>query len=234
MPKEEFKKPLNLRTFVMALVISGILFGAGVYTGFSINKDKLSAIETEMGGVVRTIGDFQTQFLFFDVLGGNATCSLLQESIIEINDQAYEAGKKLTDNNPEHGEITDAKYYDKLMEKYSRILTNYWLVATKMKKECNTKEKTILFFIEKKACGTNFPNVCDDQGFVLDNIKRIFGKNLLVFTMHTDIKEPSIKALKDYYSVTTYPTIVIDGKKYEGFRDRDTLFDELCKMGLCR
>ena len=235
MPENKnFKKPLNMRTFALALVISAVLFGSGVYTGFTINKDRLSAIENDIGGVVNSIGDFQTQFLFFDVLGANATCPLLENSITEVNDQAYEVGKKLTDNNPEHGEITDAKYYDKLMQKYSRILTNYWLLVTKMQKACNAKEKAVIFFIEKKACGTETPNICDDQGFVLDNVKRIFEKNLLVFTLHTDIKEPAVNALKNHYSVNKYPTLIINGEKYEGFQDRDTIFRILCDKGLCK
>ncbi len=233
MSNPEFKKQLNAKTLLSALLIAGILFITGLYTGFSINKERLSAIEVDMGDVVKNIENFQLQFLFFDTLGGDAACPLLADSLKNINKKSYEIGRKLTENNPDTGEITDYNYYENLRERYGRVLTSYWLLSTKMKDVCKSKEKTAIFFIEKNTCVKQNPNLCSDQGFVLDNIKRIFGENLLVFTLHADLKEPSVKVLKDYYKVDSYPTLIIDGKKYNGFQDKDTLLKILCDIGLC-
>jgi len=229
----EFKKQTNVKTLVSALLIAGLLFGTGVYTGFSINKERLSAIESDLKNALRGIEDFQLQFLFLDVLGGEASCPLLADSLKNINDQAYEIGRKLTENNPETGEITDYNYYTDLSERYSRILTSYWLLATKMKTVCKSQSKTVVFFIEKNACNNQNPNLCDAQGFVLDNLKRTYDDKLLIFTFHADLKEPSIKVLKDYYKVEKYPTLIIEEKKYEGFQDKGTLIRLLCDLGLC-
>jgi len=229
----DFKKQLSVKTLVSALIIAGLLFGTGVYTGFSINKERLSAIEVDMRDVVKDIEDFQLQFLFLDTLGGEAACPFLADSLKKINDQSYEIGRKLTENNPETGEITDYNFYESLRERYGRVLTSYWLLATKMKDVCKTKEKTVIFFIEKDNCVKQNPNLCSAQGFVLDNLKRIFEENLLVFTIHADLKEPSVKVLKDYYRIDSYPTLIIDGVKYIGFQDKDTLLKILCNIGLC-
>lgn len=228
-----FKKQLSVKTLISALAIAALLFGTGVYTGFSINKERLSTIEVDLRDTVKSIENFQLQFLFLDALGGEATCPLLYDSLNNINKQAYEIGRKLTENNPENGEITDYNYYQDLGERYARILTSYWLLSNKMKDICKSKEKTVVFFIEKNSCNKQSPNMCDAQGFVLDNVKRIYGNSLLVFTLHTDVKEPSVKALKDFYKVDKYPTLIIDEKKYEGFVDKQALLKHLCDIGLC-
>ena len=230
----EFKKQLNVKTLLSALAIAGILFVSGVYTGYSINKERLSAIEVDMRDVVKNIEDFQLQFLFFDTLGGDAACPLLADSLKNINKRSYEIGRKLTENNPDSGEITDYNYYEDLRERYGRVLTSYWLLSTKMKGVCKSQDKTVIFFIEKEACRKQNPNLCEAQGFVLDNLKRIFEEKLLVFTLHADLKEPSVKALKNYYNITGYPSLVIDGKNYENFQDKDTLLKTLCDIGLCQ
>lgn len=231
--EKEFKKQLSVKTLVSALAISALLFGAGIFTGFSINKEKLSAVEIDLKNVLRSIEDFQLQFLFVDTLGKDSTCPLLSDSLKSINHQAYEIGRKLTENNPDTGEITDYNYYEDLSERYSRILTSYWLLATKMKDVCKSQSKTIIFFIEKGSCNKQSPNMCDAQGFVLDNLKRVYDDKLLIFTMHTDVKEPSVKVLKEYYKVEKYPSIVVEGIKYEGFQDKETLLRILCEQGLC-
>ncbi len=229
----EFKKQLNVKTLVSALAISALLFGTGVYTGFTINKERLSAIETDMRDVIRSIEDFQLQFLFLDKFGGEATCPLLEDSLKKINKQSYEAGRKLTENNPDSGEITDYNYYQDLSERYSRILTSYWLLANKLKDACKSSSKTIIFFIQKDACNKQTPNMCDAQGFVLDNLKRIFEDKLLIFTLHTDLKEPSVKVIKDYYKVDSYPTVILENERYLGFQDKEALLKLLCEKGLC-
>ena len=234
MPKEKnFKKQLNLKTIASALAIAALLFGTGVFTGFSINKERLSAVEVDLTDTAKGIENFQLQFLFLNTLGEESACPLLQDSLKTINKQAYEIGRKLTENNPDNGEITDYNYFQDLTERYSRVLTSYWLLSTKMKDTCHSKEKTVIFFIEKDSCNKQNPNMCDAQGFVLDNVKRTYGDSLLVFTLHTDVKEPSVKALKDYYKVEKYPTLIIDGTKYDGFVDKQSLVKSLCDVGLC-
>lgn len=228
-----FRKQVNVKTLVSALIIAGLLFGTGIYTGYTINKERLSSIEVDMRDILKNIEDFQLQFLFIDTLGGEATCPLLSDSLNKINKQSYEIGRKLTENDPEKGEITDYNYYEGLRERYSRTLTSYWLLATKMKEVCKSQTKTIIFFIEKDPCNKQTPNMCDAQGFVLDNLKRTFDNKLLVFTLHTDLKEPSVKVLREYYKVESYPTLIIEEKKYAGFQDRDTTLKILCDEGLC-
>lgn len=225
-------KQLNMGTLVSALVISAIIFSAGIFIGFSINKERLSSIEEDMGEINRYVQNFQLQFMFFDVLGENATCPLLTATLEDINEQSYKTGSMLTSSSQEN-DITDEAEYNQMLTQYSRLLINYWLLANKVKEACDMDSVTALFFISKSGCASKNSNVCDDQAFVLDYFKRKFNNKLLVFTLQLDLNEPSIQALKEYYEVDEVPTLIVEGEKYEGFQSTEDLREVLCGYGLC-
>ncbi len=204
------RKQLNIRILVSALVISAILFSAGFYTGYSINKQILGSIENDLKKVTADIQNFQLQFLFFDVLGESATCPLLRDTLSNINTQSYEIGNRLVSSGSE-GQITDQNEYIILKKEYSRLLTGYWLLAKKLKDTCGLEASTIIYFFSKE-CTT-----CDDQGFVLSYLKNRMQEKLLVFALDGNLEEPSVKVLKEYFNIKTYPSLIINGKLYGGF-----------------
>ncbi|RLJ10033.1 MAG: hypothetical protein DRP15_01430 [Candidatus Aenigmatarchaeota archaeon] len=212
------KKPLDVKTLVSALIISAILFGAGLFTGFLINKERLSGIEKEMKNVITDVENFQLQFLFFDVLGENATCPLLKATLLDINKNSYEIGSKLTSYGSD-SEIHDYNEYINLKKEYSRLLISYWLLANKLRTVCNYNASTIVYFFSKDCAR------CDDQGFILTYLKSKFSDNILIFALDADLDEPSVQVLKKYYNITTTtePALVINGKLYQKFCTEEEL-----------
>jgi thiol-disulfide isomerase/thioredoxin len=209
-------KQLNAKVLVSALIISGILFAAGFFTGYSINRERLSAVENEMSDVVRSVQNFQLQFLFFDVLGQNATCPILISTLSDINKQSYEIGSKLTSYNSD-SEIMDYETYTRVKNEYSRLLTGYWLLATKLRGNCMMNSSTIVYFFNKECAK------CDDQGFILTYLKKKYGNSLLIFALDSDLDEPSVSAIKQYFNITEYPTLIINGQVYAGFYPEEEL-----------
>jgi thiol-disulfide isomerase/thioredoxin len=203
-------KRLNTKVLVSALVISGILFAAGFFAGYSINKERLSAVESEMSDVVKSVQNFQLQFLFFDVLGQNASCPILISTLSDINKQSYEIGSKLTSYSSD-SEAMDYETYVRVKKEYSRLLTGYWLLATKLQGNCRMNSSTIVYFFNKECAR------CDDQGFILTYMKRKYGDGLLIFALDSDLDEPSVNAIKQYFNISEYPTLIINGQVYPGF-----------------
>ena len=212
------RKRLDARLLLSALVISAILFSAGLYTGYSINKQTLGDIENDLRDVTAEIQTFQIQLLLIDVLGENASCPLLNDVISDINRQSYEIGARLTSSGSE-GQITDYNEYTSLKKEYSRVLTVYWLLSNKLKEACNLDASTIVYFYSR-GC-----TECDNQGFILSYLKNRMQEKLLVFALDSDIDEPSVKALKEYYNIETYPSLIINGRLYEGFYTLQQLED---------
>jgi hypothetical protein len=223
------KKQLNLGVLISALVISALLFAGGMFVGYTLNKEKLSAVEQDMRDTMRDLQNFQLQFMFFDTLGETSACPLLTATLEDINRRADNIGSKLSSSNPDN-ELIDGREYTSLLKEYSRLLVSYWLLANKLKDSCDMDAATIIFFISKNCDNSN---ACDDQGFVLDYYKKRFENKLLIFTLSQDLGEPSILALKEYYNITAIPTLIIEGEKYEGFQSIEQLDSTLCGLGLC-
>jgi len=214
------KKKLDSATLIAAVVISALLFIGGVVVGYSINREKLSAIESDMGDITRAIENFQLQFLFFDVLEEGAACPLLSATVTDINEASYRIGSRLTaQDSPD--QIQDYTEYVNLKREYSRILVSYWLLANKLKNTCESNVSTVIYFYSEEC------PMCDDQGFVLTYLKSKEEENLLIFALDADLDEPSVKALKEYYSVGVFPTLIIDGERFEGFSSEQELRDIL-------
>jgi hypothetical protein len=214
------KKQLNIKILVSALLISTLLFSAGFFTGYSINKEKLSSLEYEITNINKDVENFQLQFLLFDILGEKAACPLLEATLSDINKKSYEIGSRL-ESMESDSEILSHDEYVSMKKEYSRILIGYWLLANKFKKTCESNVSTILYFFAKKC------DRCGDQSFVLTYLKRKFGEKLLIFALDADLDEPSIQTLKTYYKITVYPSLVVNEKLHEGFYSTEKLEKEL-------
>ena len=214
------KKQLDSTTIISAVIISALLFIGGVVVGYSINREKLSAIESDMSDVTRAVENFQLQFLFFDVLGENAACPLLIATVADINKASYEIGSRLTaQDSPD--QIQDYTEYVNLKREYSRVLVSYWLLANKLKETCKSNANTIIYFYSKDCLA------CDDQGFILSYLKSKEEEDLLIFALDAELDEPSLKALKEYYNVKEFPTLIINGAVYGGFQSEQELRNAL-------
>lgn len=209
-------KQLNTWTIVSAVAISAILFISGVYVGYSINKEKLSSIETTMRKITSDVQNFQLQFLFIDVLGENATCPFLGDTLSEINKESYDIGTRLESYGKE-SEIHDYNEYMNTKREYSRLMIGYWLLANKLKKSCKFDANTVIYFYSKNC------TKCDDQAFILTYFKQNLGDKILVFTLDGDLNEPSIQVIKKNYVITSYPTLIINGENHSGFMSKDDI-----------
>ena len=216
------RKKTDLKILVSAMIVSGLLFGAGVFTGYVINMERFSSIEKNIRSVSRDVENFQLQFLFFDVLGENSTCLLLTDTLSSIDRQSYDIGSRLTAYGAE-AEIQDYNEFVGLKKEYSRLLISYWLLANKLRESCRINTSTIIYFFSEDCAR------CDDQGFVLTYLKNKLKNRLLVFALDGEFEEPSVQTLKKYYNINSYPSLVIDGKLYEGFIPESGVREIVCK-----
>ncbi len=218
--EKEFTKQFDKKTIISALIISAILFSGGIFVGYSLNREKLTGIEYHIDAINSDMENFQLQFLFFDVLGENATCPLLESTLSNINEESYEIGTRL-DQYGNDNELKDFNEYENLKKEYSRILVSYWLLANKLKESCKSHSSTIIFFIGKECVK------CDEQAFVLTYLKEKLGEQVLIFTLDGTLDEPSIEVLKEYYNITGYPSLVINGEKFSGLTPIETINEKI-------
>lgn len=210
------KKTIDVKLLVSALIISAIIFIAGVSVGYGVNKEKLSLIEQDMNNIVADVQNFQLQTLFIEVLGEDSTCPFLVSTLQGINDRSYGIGSRL-DSVDSEGEVLDFNEYSKLKKEYSRLLVGYWLIAEKLKDSCNLNASTIIYFYSSRC------DRCPDQAFILTHLKRLYEENLLVFALDSELDEPSIKTIMAHYGVDEFPTLIVDDLVLPGFHSKETL-----------
>jgi thiol-disulfide isomerase/thioredoxin len=212
----KIEKKVDTKLLVSAIIISAIIFISGVAIGYGINREKLTTIEQDMNSIIKDVQDFQLQLLFLDVLGENATCPLLSSTLSNINEKSYRIGTRLESYSSE-SEIQDVNEYNNLKNEYSRLLIGYWLLAGKLRRNCELSANTVIYFYDS-GCEN-----CEDQAFVLTYLKNKLEENFLVFALDADSEEPSIIAVKEFYDINKYPSLVVDEELYEGFHSTETL-----------
>jgi len=224
--EKKYKKGIDYKILIASAIIAFMIFGSGLFMGYMFSKERLSVMDSDLQDISKDVQNFQLSFLFFDVLGANATCPLLESTISNINNDAYELGSKLTSYTTGE-DIRDYTNYHEMKIEYSRTLISYWLLAEKMKESCNLDKSTVLYMFSDDC-----PE-CDNQGFVLTYLKDKYKENLLIFALNGGLDEPALKTLKTFYNITSYPSIVIDGELYEGFTSRETLEETVCGIIEC-
>ena len=215
-------KRFDEKLLIIAIIITTLLFMGGVFTGLTISKQKLGTLEERMLDITTDIQNFQLQFLFFDVLGDKAACPLLSATLADINQDSYDVGIRLTNYDP-NKELEALEDYTTLKKEYSRLLIGYWLLSNKLGDSCEEGTNTIVYFYSENCVD------CDNQGFVLDYLKRKYGNRVLIFALDADLDEPSVQTLKEYYQIEKYPGLIINGKLYPEFSDSKDL-EEILKL----
>jgi len=210
--------------YLLAGVITFLIFALGLTLGFIIDEKRYSLIEEVNMEQEAKYLSLQVQYLYLNSFRSyNNSCPVLsatlKETVQDLSDTlseviAYEEEEKVTDKRKEV-----------VMRRYTLDNLRYWLLAQEGKKECHLDLVTILYFYSSDC-----PS-CPNQGTILTFFKKQFGEKVLIFPINLDFrsKEPMIEIAMAQFNVTKYPTIVIDDKKYEGVIKKEELEPIICK-----
>ncbi|MFB6088793.1 MAG: hypothetical protein ABEK36_03385 [Candidatus Aenigmatarchaeota archaeon] len=214
---------MDKKTLATAAAVSLVIFLAGIFVGWNINKQKINVMKDRVENINRNLEGLQTEFLFLNFIGENASCPLLRNRMIEINEETYKLGNRLTSYD-EGAKFKNQENLQELKRNYYHSLIRYWLLSRKMKESCGTEKFiTVLYFFNEDC------DKCSDQGFLLSYYKRQLDEKLLVFTLDADFEDPFIKALLDYNNIEEYPSLVVEGQTYKGFKNKDELEEIFCE-----
>ena len=218
------QRTLSKDKYILAAVITFLIFALGLTLGFIINEKRYDLIEEVNMEQEAKYLSLQVQYLYLNSFRSyNNSCPVLsatlKETVQDLSDTlseviAYEEEEKVTD-----------KRKDIVMRRYALDNLRYWLLAQEGKRECNLDLVTILYFYSSDC-----PS-CPNQGTILTYFKKQFGEKVLIFPINLDYRsqEPMIEIAMAQFDITKYPTIVIDGKKYEGVIKTEELQQIICK-----
>jgi hypothetical protein len=151
--------------------------------------------------------------LLFLLDNSSMSCELYSEYVNNFDTETSNFGANL-EYMEQHQGIEDRE----LKMNYFELETRDYLISQKMIGACDINQSIILYFYSNTNC-----SLCKEQGFELDKLKKQVNinnqTNVRTYTYDGDYNESAvIRALKKEFEISEYPTIIINGEKYEGLR----------------
>lgn len=217
--------PINKRRYLVALVLTTMIFLLGLLVGYGITGVRLTRVQEHEKDLRLSYDSVQLQTLYISSLLRNQNCALLTKAL----DSNIHSIQKTADNLENY--IKDSQLqredYNSLKREYILEELRYWLLAQQFKDICNKDVVLVLYFFSsspEKSC-----NDCGPQGTILSYLKNKFQEKLLVFSIDADFdQEPMIPTLLADYNVTRTPSVVVDTTLYPGLQTEEKLLKEIC------
>lgn len=217
------ERKVSKNKYFFAFVITLIVFSLGLLLGLVVESKRIQLIEVQDQQQKLDFSSLQSQYQLIDLFGEEKNCDALkktfEESITNLGQSRVKLEKYLESSN------LNKKEFNLLKREYTLAQINFWLLTKKTKDICQMEHSVILYFYGSDAQCSD----CADQAYVLTYLKDKLGVHLLNFVFDAQLsEEPLIGILKKTYGVTKYPTLIINGKKLEGFVSKETILKEIC------
>lgn len=201
---------LVIAFFVTVLIMTGIFFVGNGLSDHKVNslRDDVKQIEVEQRS--HSLG-----LQLAESVEGQKCEAMkrwIESSVPDIQDlrqkaAAYESSSKI--------ENTDYKLVKK---RYMNLVIQNLIEVRQMEEQCDEETVNIVYLYTKNDCGR-----CNDQGTILTYYRRNYEDDIIVHPLDTDLEMKSVDFMKDFYNITEYPSLIVEGEVYKGFQDREKL-----------
>ena len=215
-------RSLRRGRYFIAFFLTAAIFIIGILLGYLISEYRSSNI-ADLSKVQRLDYDsLQLQYLYINTFVQQKNCpaamKALDKSLSDLEMTRLKLEAYLS------SPISGTKDFDLLKREYLLAEVRYWLFLKQTEGVCKKDSVSILYFYSNQNC----PD-CVTQGMILTYMKDKFKDKLLVFALDSDFgEEPIINILKDSYSITSVPAMIIQDKKYDGLKTREELLSVIC------
>ncbi|MFH1971855.1 MAG: hypothetical protein ABIJ18_00070 [archaeon] len=210
-------RKISWKLYVFSLVVTIMIFVFGLSIGLVIEKERLQAVEEI--NLEQSIQMKSLQLQQFYLESGSVNCEAMNE-LFDVNMQGlFDSMNRVIEYNKKA--LIDSSLFEYQLRDYFLTEIQFLLFSDELDKQCGMDSVTVIYFYDE--------NEQDVQGEVLDYLKKIFEERMLVFSFDSNFKEePMIDVLMTSYDVTTFPTVIVNGKKFENGVGSDELKDYIC------
>lgn len=222
MVKQKNHRKISKDKYIVAGVITFLLFSLGLTLGLILENHRYSVVEDINQEQEIKYLSLQLQYIYLTSFSNYNNCPILSTTLkATIKDLSDSLGEVISFE--EEKELT-ASQRGLIMRRYLLDNLRYWLLAKESKQKCDLDIVPIIYFY-----ATDCPS-CPNQGTILTYFKKVFGEQVLVFPINLDFRteEPMVEIVMNQFDIKKYPTLVIDNKKYEGVVKREQLQEVIC------
>jgi hypothetical protein len=178
---------------------------------------------TEQMQIITDVSELQTYSLMTDVYGDKMACVAFKQKLQQWDKSLWNLGLKLESYRVATEEFEKDPFYIAQKNKFNENEVLYLMFLTKVKKECQLNQDIISFYYQNSYdC-----KKCDDQSFILTDIKQELQENVSIFSFDADLNVSNSKIMMDYYGIKEFPCIVINEQKYCGIQDKKFIMQKL-------
>lgn len=208
------ERKISVPIYAGAFAISLVIFLAGVYIGSLIDQSTLGGISDDLSSISTKIASVH----FMLLSGGNSSafCPVYLSDLNSIDGEVERIGYKLSYLEDEKG-----VYDNELKKRYFVLEAESYLLSGKVRELCGDNSTLLIHFYSNTDCLR-----CREQGTEILKARDSLvqeGRNVKLFSFDGTIGSPVADAFKAQYNVSGYPSVVIDGKTYAGYRSSDEL-----------
>jgi len=205
--------PSKKTIFIVAVVLSIIIYFLGVLSGLYANKLIEKKVELDLDqlkGEIDVASLDLKNMLLLQELSKEMTdeCRFSELYLGKLRQQLEQVYWKKLPSRLEAYELQGGvtEEYTTLKREYTRILIRMWLIAKNIYEKCHSDLIPILYFYSSNCTS------CVEQGQIFDQLKvRVEekGKSLVVFPIDVNFDDDSVYLLKEYYNISSVPSAVI-------------------------
>ncbi len=209
-------RQISTKKYALALVITIIIFSIGILVGTTLENARVDDSRQLTLKEKLNLRSLQLQESYID--SGLANCNTLN-SILESN--INELSKKgATIINYQKDSIFNEEDFKLQLRDYFLTELQFLLISQEIDQKCEKDSIKIIYFYNEDAK--------DNQGIILDYLKKKFKEKILVFSFNSDFAEPMISILIQSHNITQFPSVVIEDKVFQGHTKVGTLMKNIC------
>lgn len=214
---------IKRNVLLLAFLITVFLLASIVLIGNLLNVQRKDYVEDRMT-IIEDMNDLQSYAMMSDVYGSKIACLAFKSKLREWDNSLWDLGMKLEKYRVASEEFRKDPFYNEQKTVFNENQLLYLLFLTKVKKECSLNQTIITFFYQN----SDDCKGCDDQSFVLSDIKNDARDSVSIFSFDKDLNITNVKLLMDYYEVEELPCIIINEQKFCGIQNKLFITKQIC------
>jgi hypothetical protein len=218
---------------MLAIVTSIILYAAGVLTGLNANKlvkeetnqtiqtlreeteQNMKDLQNYIDFLDKNVKNMQLEQTFTETLTPVQMCNFSTISMKSLISQLSYYWDRLPFRIEEYEKITTqpSEEYLILKQEYTDLSIRTWILARRLYNKCNTKVLYGLYFYSANCSN------CVEQGEQIDRLNslvKLNGTDIIMFPVDFQSNDILISNLKNFYSITSVPALIINDQVYQG------------------
>lgn len=206
---------------IVAIIVSVVLYVAGVMTGLNANK----LIEQQVGVEITDIKDLlddssldlkniQLQQYYIDNFPEENRCELIDiytENLYNQINSFWQVLPSRLEAYEKEAQQTDE--YTTIKREYIRLSLRFWLTIVNAREECDNQDLIGILYFYTPDCEN-----CVAQGEEFDQFQLLLKrqKDIIIFPIDATFEDDTVYMLKKFYNITQYPAVIVDGFLIQG------------------